>query len=190
MKRIFVVTGALCLLFASGVSLDAGATKKKKDVLNIRIHGEATPQDGEKFSVPFTLLNGTKTYLSIMPVLSEHEVRSILPFKNPDGSLGVFLYLDAHGANLLAEYSIEKMGRGSMLAVMVNGRQVIDLEVDKPVRDGVVYIPYGLTMEEEARLVNAFPLAGQKGKKAPLSPTNIMLPPKASDISGASAPAH
>jgi len=42
--------------------------------------------------------------------------------------------------------------------------------------------------------VNAFPLMGQensknqKKKKQPFAPANIMLPPKASDLSGASAP--
>jgi hypothetical protein len=77
---------------------------------------------------------------------------------------------------------------------MVNGRQVADLIVDKAVRDGIFVIPSGMTMAEEARLVNAFPLMGQensknqKKKKQPFAPANIMLPPKASDLSGASAP--
>ena len=88
------------------------------------------------------------------------------------------------------------MGRGGVLVVMINGRQVIDLLVDAPVRDGVFVIPYGLTMAEVARLVNAFPIIGQennpkqKKKKQPFSPTNIMLPPKASDLRNLQAPAQ
>ena len=192
MKRIFFLTGALCLLLALGPAVQAGATKKKKDVLTIRIHGEGSPEDGEKFSVPVILLDGRKTSLSIMPLLTEHEIKSIYPFKAADGTGGVYLYLDGHGANLIAEYSIEKMGRNGVLAVMVNGRQACDLLVDAPVRDGLFVIPSGLTMAEEAHLVNAYPIHGQenspaqKKKKQPFSPSNIMLPPKASDLQNSS----
>jgi hypothetical protein len=196
MNRILFLMGALCLLLALGPDAQAGTSKKKKDILTVRIHGEGSPEDGEKFSVPGTLLDGRKTCFSIMPLLTEHEIRSIYPFKAADGSGGVYLFLDGHGANLLAGYSIEKMGRGSVLAVMVNGRQVTDLVVDAPVRDGRFVIPSGLTMTEEALLVNAYPIYGQekspaqKKKKQPFSPTNIMLPPKASDLRDATAPAQ
>jgi hypothetical protein len=83
--------------------------------------------------------------------------------------------------------------RGSVLAVMVNGRQAVDVVVDAPVKDGLFVIPRGLTMADEARLVNGFPLMGQenspsqKKKKQPFSPTDIMIPPKASDLRNASA---
>ena len=188
--------GMLCLLLALGPCAQAGASSKKKDVCTIRIHGEGSTEDGEKFTVHHTLLSGRDAYLSIMPLLSEHEVKVIYPFRAADGSGGIKLFLDAHGANLLTEYSIERMGRDSVLAVFVNGREVIDLLVDAPVRDGVFVIPYGLTMTEEAELVNAFPIAGQenspaqKKKKKTFAPTDIMLPPKASDISGSSAPSQ
>jgi hypothetical protein len=196
MKRIFFLTGTLCLVLALGPCAQAGASNKKKDLLTIRIHGEASPEDGPKFSTPIMLLDGRRAPFSVMPLLTEHEVKTIYPFKAPDGSGGVYLFLDGHGANLLTEYSIEKMGHGSVMAVLVNGRQVIDLLVDAPVRDGRFVIPSGLTMAEEARLVNAFPIYGQenspaqKKKKQPFSPTDIMLPPKASDLRSASAPAQ
>jgi hypothetical protein len=170
----------------------SAGSNKKKEVFTIRVHGEASPEDGEKFATPVILLNGRKTTLSIMPLLNEHDIKSVYPFKTQDGSGGAYLRLDAHGANLLSLYSIEKKGRGSVLAVMVNGRQVTDLVVDAPVRDGIFAIPFGLTMAEEAHLVNTFPIMGQenapaqKKKKEPFSPVNIMLPPKASDLQGAS----
>jgi len=194
MKRLFFLFSVLALLIAISSPLQAGASDKKKDVFTIRVHGEGSPEDGDKFSVPVTLMNGKKTSLSIMPLLSEHEIKAVAPFRAADGSFGAYLRLDGHGANLLSEYSVEKMGRGSILAVMINGRQVTDLEVDKPVNDGVFVIPSGMTIVEEARLVNTYPIIGQendpkqKKKKRPFSPTNIMLPPKASDLKNASAP--
>ena len=192
-RTLFLMT-ALCLLVALEPSAQAGSSDKKKETFSIRIHGEGSAEDGEKFTVPLVLLDGRKTYLSIMPLLNEHDIKAVYPFRAEDGTGGAYLRLDGHGANLLSEYSIEHMGRGTVLAVMINGRQVVDLMVDKPVRDGVFVIPFGLSMSEEAHLVNSYPIIGhendpkQKRKKQPFSPTNIMLPPKASDIQKASAP--
>jgi hypothetical protein len=183
--NLFAIVGLLVSITPEARS---AGSNKKKDILTVRIHGEASPEDGDKFATPVTLLDGRKTSLSIMPLLNEHDIKSVYPFKTPDGSGGAYLRLDPHGANLLALYSIAKKGRGNVLAVMVNGRQVSDLVVDKAVNDGIFVIPSGLTMTEEARLVNAYPVTGQennpdqKKKKQPFSPVNIMLPPKASDL--------
>ena len=183
-----------CMVLAT--SAFAGSSNKKKDQLSVRIHGEAASEDGEKFSVPLNLLDGRRTALSIMPLLSEHDIKSVYPFKAADGTGGAYLRLDGHGANLLTQYSVEHMGSGKVLAVMIGGRQVADLIVDSPVKDGIFVIPSGLTMAEEARLVTAFPLMGQenapaqKRKARPFSPTDIMLPPKASDVGSGSAPAQ
>jgi hypothetical protein len=191
MNRILILIGALGLLLAMEPRLLAGSSNKKKDQFTIRIHGEGSAEDGEKFVIPVELIDGRKAYLSIMPLLTEHEVKSVYPFKSPDGSGGAYLRLDGHGSNLLTQYSMEK--RGSVLAVMVNGRQAVDVLVDAPVKDGLFVIPRGLTMADEARLVNGFPLMGQenspsqKKKKQPFSPTDIMIPPKASDLRNASA---
>lgn len=193
MKRIFFLPIILLLLVTLSPSALAGSSNRKKVVFAIRIHGEGSPEDGEKFTAPVTLLDGRQAILSIMPLLSEHDIKAVYPFRAANGSGGAYLRLDAHGANLLTEFSIERMGRKQILAVMVNGRQVVDLEIDKPVRDGVFVIPFGLTMTEEAQLVNSYPIIGhendpkQKKKRQPFSPTNIMLPPKASDLKNDSA---
>jgi hypothetical protein len=193
MNRILLSAVLLALPILLAPSASAGSSNKKKDTVTIRVHGEAGQEDGEKFSIPYVLLDGRKTTLSVMPLLSEHDVKAVYPFKAPDGTGGAYLKLDGHGANLLTQFSIEKMGRNAVLAVIVNGRQVADLMVDAPVRDGIFVIPSGMTMVEEALLVNGFPLMGQensaaqKKKKQPFSPTNIMLPPKASDLRRTSA---
>ncbi len=189
MRPIPILLAALLLSGLLAPGAEAGSSNKKKDVFTIRIHGEGAAEDGEKFTIPVVLLDGRKAYLSVMPLLNEHDVKSIYPFKAPDGTGGAYLRLDTHGANLLTQYSLEK--RGSVLAVLINGRQVADLMVDSTVRDGIFVIPSGMTMAEEARMVNAFPLMGQentpaqKKKKQPFSPTNIMLPPKPSELRNA-----
>lgn len=197
MKRLPLVIVLIGLLAAAGPfapQARAGGSNGKKDAFAIRIHGEGSPEDGEKFAVPVVLLDGRKTTLSVMPLLNEHDIKAVYPFRAADGSYGAYLRLDGHGANLLTQYSIEKSGRNSILAVMVNGRQVVDVMVDKPTRDGIFCIPYGMTLLESAKMANRFPVMGQensaaqKKKKQPFSPTDIMLPPKASDLRDASAP--
>lgn len=198
MQRLPIViglTGSLLVTSLLTVPALAGGSNSKKDAFAIRIHGEGSPEDGEKFSVPIVLLDGRKTALSIMPLLNEHDIKAVYPFRAADGSYGAYLRLDGHGSNLLTQYSLEKSGRNSVLAVMVSGRQVIDVMVDKPIRDGIFCIPSGMTLLESAKMANSFPVMGQenspaqKKKKQPFSPTDIMLPPKASDLRGASAPA-
>lgn len=194
LSALFLFCLAMVLAPAlSPATARAAASNKKKEVFTVRIHGEASPEDGEKFSVPVMLLNGRKTTLSIMPLLNEHDIKAIHPVKAPDGSYGVFLVLDPHGANLLTQYSTEHMGRNLTLTAFINGRQVISVLVDKPVKDGVFVIPSGMTIVEAARMVNAFPLVGQEKnpsqrKKKSSSPVDIMLPPKASDITPPAAP--
>jgi hypothetical protein len=196
MKSPSFLIAAILIAVTMAPDSRAGGSNKKKDTLAIRIHGEANPEDGEKFSVPVILLDGRKTSLSIMPLLSEHDIRAVYPFKASDGSCGAYLKLDGHGSDLLTQYSVENMGRNKVLVVMVNGRQTADLIVDKPVRDGIFVIPSGLTMVEDARLTTSYPIMGQennpeqKKKRQPAAPLNIMLPPKASDLGNAATPAQ
>ena len=194
-RTTVLTTMLLAILIVSGVSpVHAGGSDKKKNALSLRIHGETGAEEGEKFAVPVTLLDGRRTAVSIMPLLSEHDIRSVFPFHAQDGTYGVYLTLDGHGANLLTSYSVEHMGRNNVLVVMLDGRHVTDIIVDKPVCDGVFPISGGLTIVEAAKFVNAYPVTGhereksQKGKKPKFQPGNIMLPPKAADLQGATAP--
>ena len=194
MKRILFLAGAFGLTTLAVPHAGAGSSNQKKDQFSIRVHGEGSSEDGEKFTIPINLLDGRKAYLSIMPLLNERDIKAVYPFRASDGSYGAYLRLDGHGSNLLTQYSFEKSGRNSILAVMVNGRQVVDVIVDKPTQDGLFCIPFGMTLLESAKMANSFPIMGQenspsqKKKKQPFSPTNIMLPPKASDLRNASAP--
>jgi len=52
--------------------------------------------------------------------------------------------------------------QGKMLVVMLNGRMVSNLLVDRPIADGIVAIPRGLTQEDIAVLTSSFPVLGQQ----------------------------
>ena len=60
-----------------------------------------------------------------------------------DGTYGALIQLDEHGRGMLDTLSIER--RGSFLFVFINGRFITNLQIDKRVSDGKIYIPSGLT---------------------------------------------
>jgi hypothetical protein len=59
--------------------------------------------------------------------------------------------LDDHGRTVLDTLSIEH--RGSQLFIFINGRPLTELQVDRRVSDGKIYLPAGLT-ETDIKLMN------------------------------------
>ena len=80
-----------------------------------------------------------------------------LPIRPRDGTYGALIQLDEHGRTVLDTLSIER--RGSFLFVFINGRFITELQIDKRVSDGKIYIPSGLTaadidlMKKDWRLI-------------------------------------
>lgn len=144
---------------AAALLCAAGA---KKPVLDLRIHAEGTEAEAPTFAIPATLLNGKPVFLQRMPLITQSEIESIYPFAAADGSQGVYLKLGQHGSRLLQQHTMTK--QGGLLVVMLNGRMVSNLLVDRPINDGIVCIPRSLTQEDIALLTTAFPVIGQEGQ--------------------------
>jgi preprotein translocase subunit SecD len=150
----------LLLVLSAAVLLCTGGAKKP--AVDLRIHGEGMAAEAPTFAFPATLLNGRETFLSRMPLITHREIRAVYPFAAADGSQGVYLKLDNHGSGLLQQHTMERSGR--LMAVFLNGRQVSNLEADRPVTDGIVSIPRGLDESEIALLTAAFPVMGETGQ--------------------------
>lgn len=148
------------LIAAAAFACVAGA---KKPVLDLRVHAEGSEAEAPTFAIPATLLNGKPTFLQRMPLVTQSEVESIYPFAAADGSQGVYLKLGQHGSRLLQQHSMSQQGK--LLVVMLNGRMVSNLLVDRPINDGIVCIPRSLTPEDIALLTAAFPVIGQENSK-------------------------
>lgn len=148
------------LLAAAALLCVAGA---KKPTIDLRVHAEGTEAEAPTFAIPATLLNGRAAFLQRMPLATQSEIEAVYPFPAADGSQGVYLKLGAHGSRLLQQHTMSQQGK--TLVVMLNGRMVSNLLVDRPVNDGIVSIPRGLTQEDIAVLTSAFPIIGQEGKK-------------------------
>jgi len=152
MQRWFLILplmGLLCL---------AGA--QKPDRFQLSIHGEGNPGDGEKFVQPVVLRNGGReATLSRLPLVTESDIARFYPFQAADGSQGTYLQLRPHATKLVEQFTMTQKGKA--IVVFANGRQVIDLVVTKPIRDGIITIPGGLMPTEIAQLASRFDVIGE-----------------------------
>ena len=93
-----------------------------------------------------------------MPWISERDVIAFFPYPAANGTYGALFQLDEHGRVVLDTLSVER--RGGLLFVFINGRPITELEIDKRVSDGKIYVPSGLTaadielMKKDWRLID------------------------------------
>jgi len=148
---------AVCLVFA----LADGVAKQRH--VTFRVHAQANPRDTEVFSTSVRArFSGKDIPIEKMPWLSERDVTAFFPYSAQDGTYGVLIQLDEHGRVVLDSLSVQR--RGGFLFVLINGRLVTELEIDKRVSDGKIYIPSGLTAADIDLMKKDWRLIGQKKK--------------------------
>jgi hypothetical protein len=112
-----------------------------------RVHVEASANDGPVFSTQYrSQLSGKTVTIGKVPVISERDVTGLQVYRAADGSYGALFQLNDHGRLALDSLSVER--RGGFLFVFVNGRPVTELQIDRRVSDGKIYIASGLTTNE------------------------------------------
>jgi hypothetical protein len=144
-------TRFLALLCMMALPSLAPASEKAPRVV-LTIHTEMSANDSEKFVRPIELLHAKRTaYISVGPELSDRDVYDVIPFDAKDGtSKGAYLRLSPGGRIRLE--GISQANRGKALVVFAQGRQVVDLYIDRRIEDGILPIPSGLTDIEIAEL--------------------------------------
>jgi hypothetical protein len=126
-----------------------------------RVHAEANPNDTAIFSSSIrALFSGKQVAIERMPRLSERDVVAFYPYPTADGSYGALFQLDDHGQLALDALSIER--RGSLLFVLINGRAITELQIDRRVSDGRIYIASGLTKADIDLMKKDWRLIGQR----------------------------
>ena len=111
-------------------------------------------------------VSGKTVAIEKMPWISERDVRAFSPYPAANGTYGALLQLDEHGRTVLDTLSVER--RGSLLFVFINGRPITELQVDKRVSDGKIYIPSGLTPADIELMKKDWRMIGQrKAKRTP-----------------------
>ena len=147
---------ALCLFLV--VRAEAGPRH-----CTFRVHVTANANDGSAFAQPLRSLSGRDVFIEKTAWLSERDVKSYYPYRAADGTYAALLQLDDHGRTVLDTLSVER--RGSYLFVFLNGRPITELQVDRRVSDGRIYLASGLT-EADIKLMNKdWKLIGGRKKK-------------------------
>jgi hypothetical protein len=127
-----------CVAFAL---IDAAAKERH---CTFRVHAQANAQDTDVFSIPARATSsGKDVAIEKLPWITEHDVMAFSPYPAQNGSFGALFQLDDHGRVVLDTLSVER--RGGFLFVLVNGRMITELQIDKRVSDGKIYVPSGLT---------------------------------------------
>jgi hypothetical protein len=144
-----------------------GLGMSTKPTITVRFHVETNARDGDSFALPVNLANARRrTHVERIPAISERQVTSIYPFLTGDGSWGCTFKLDAEGRIRLETLSSEQ--RGLAIVVFTSTKtglhQVTDMVIDRPVTDGIITIPTGLSDGEVIALQKQFDLIGQKKK--------------------------
>ena len=143
--------------------LAISATGKDRHV-SFRIHAEANPNDTATFSSSVrALFSGKQVAIERMPRLSERDVVAFYPMSAGDRNYGALFQLDEHGRLALDALSIEK--RGGLLFVLINGRPITELQIDRRVSDGRIYIASGLTKADIDLMKKDWRLIGEKKKR-------------------------
>jgi len=104
--------------------------------------------------------SGKDVAIQKMAWITEHDVMAFSPYPAPDGTFGALFQLDDHGRVVLDTLSIERRGR--FLFVFINGRMITELQIDKRVSDGKIYVPSGLTAADVELMKKQWRLLGKQ----------------------------
>jgi hypothetical protein len=119
-----------------------------------RAHVQANQSDGPAFSTTLRLF-GRDVTIEKVPTLSENDVTALRTYRAADGTSGALFQLNEHGRLALDSLSIER--RGSSLFVFINGRPAAELQIDRRVSDGKIYIASGLSANDIELLKKDWP---------------------------------
>jgi hypothetical protein len=152
--RILVVLG-LCL----ALTPDAAIAKQRH--CTFRVHAQANPHDTNVFSTSARARSsGKDVAIQKLPWITERDIAAFTPYQAQDRTYGALFELDEHGRVVLDTLSIER--RGGFLFVFINGRLITELQIDRRVSDGKIYIPSGLTAADIELMKKDWRLIGQR----------------------------
>jgi hypothetical protein len=145
------------------LAASTGAAGKRHCTL--RAHAEANSHDTDVFSTQLqSAATGRKVSIEKVPTISEFDVASFRPYAANDGTFGALFQLNDHGKLALDTLSVDR--RGTMLYIIVNGRPAAELQIDRRVSDGKLYVASGLTAGDLELMKNDWPMC-RAAKKRP-----------------------
>ena len=137
----------------------AAGRKKRDPTIAIRFHVEVTQSD-PTFATKVTAGDPPRELtVEKLASISERDIASFYPYKAADGTYSAVFKLDDHGSMVLQTLSEES--RGKSIVAAINGRPLAVLAVDKPVTDGIIFIPRGFTEADIRQMGESFDIMGK-----------------------------
>ncbi len=136
---------------------------QKRTGVTVRFFAEANSRDGSSFATPYKATNPPRDiYLQKVPAIHEGQINGIFPFRASDGSWGCAFRLDHDGRINLEVVSTDSRGNAlvGFIGTPRGTHPVVEMIIDKTVRDGIIQIPRGLTDMEMAVLGKQFKAFG------------------------------
>ncbi len=146
---------------------------ERPPTVTVRFYAEANSRDGAAFSTPIKLGNPPRdAFLEKVAMIHERQIRSIYPFRAPDGSWGCAFKLDNDGRINLEVVSTQRRGTilVGFLGTKKGSHRVADMIIDRTVSDGIISMPKGLTDLEIAVLSKQFKVLGGENAVPKLKP--------------------
>ena len=141
MKRAISLGLLLITLFTGGL---LAAAKNKGPFIGM--HPEGTEEEGPRMVRP-DAVGGQKRWFRISPEVSGRHFGAYTPFAAPDGNgMGAVLYLNEQGTR--AVMVMCSTFQGKLARILVNGRPVDTVRIDRPQADRKIVIMGGLTIED------------------------------------------
>jgi hypothetical protein len=138
-------------LFIVFLAAPLGETKQHS---TFRVHAQANASSGPVFSTELKFL-GRTVIIEKVPTVSENDVTAFRGYRAADGTYGALFELDEHGRLALDTVSVDR--RGGTLFVFINNRPITELQIDRRVSDGKIYIASGLTAGDVVMLQKDWP---------------------------------
>ena len=144
-----------------------GLAMARKPQMVLRFHVETDPNNGGAFASSIVFpVSKRKGVVEKIPSLSERDVTAIYPVDADGGTFGCVFKFDAHGVIALRTLSTTHRGRSlvAFAGVGGRGREIAEWVIDKPIHDGLLFMPSGLSKAEIDLLRKRFPVVGELGK--------------------------
>jgi len=140
----------------------AHARGEKKPNISITFHIEGDMEQGNARVFPLETL-GFTNYFERVPIIKSTHVQAFRPFPADDqNSYGIVFQLTATGAARLRNFS--NASRGRILLIMLNGRPVDTLWIDRQINDGLVVMWKGASLTDIRLAELHMPRIGQDPK--------------------------
>ncbi|MGA0846038.1 MAG: hypothetical protein ACO3RV_05805 [Luteolibacter sp.] len=156
--RLLAVLGLWLCLFSPAV----WAMGSRKEKASVSFHLEALAEENPKMIFQHDVAGAMHTFRRL-PDFSIKDMAAFTPFEDANGELGIVFRVKSRAVNRLAALTGDNPDQ--LLLAVVNGRPVDAVRIDRQIRDGVLVVWKGVSLQDIELLDEVLPRAGDAENK-------------------------